>query len=42
LAHYAPERRYYRKARNELVAELSRIVKRAGEEKGDESRFRAE
>jgi hypothetical protein len=42
LSHYAPERRYYRKARNELVAELSRIVKRAGEEKGDESRFRAE
>ncbi len=37
LTHYAPERRYYRKARNELVAELNRIAKRAGEEEPDEA-----
>jgi len=36
LAHYAPERRYYRKARNELVAELSRLESRAAKEKSDE------
>jgi len=36
LSHYAPERRYYRKARNELVAELSRLESRAAKEKSDE------